>query len=168
MHLLTAAAAAALLLIAPAPAPQRVRGAHRLVACAAETDEREAEARAYELAVLRRDAEQWLAMCSAVSLTERRGAGLQPFSAPSGWMMEINARPSQAYTQDELIVELEAREPSLEVLLDACADRAPALAPTRLDAPRRPRQVQVTAGACTGALVSQCVRRLRPFSGCLR
>ena len=88
--------------------------------------ERAAElARAAELSRLRMAADQWLGMCSAITLSGE--AGLQPFSAPSGWLADMSPPPAQAYTQDELITEAELHEPAMSALLDACADRAPVL-----------------------------------------
>ncbi|KAL1504656.1 hypothetical protein AB1Y20_008436 [Prymnesium parvum] len=85
----------------------------------------ETDDRAYALARLREGAEGWLGLCCAISLTE--GSGLQPFAAPRGWLAEVSPPPAQAYTQSELVAEIERREPALYALLDACAARAPAL-----------------------------------------
>lgn len=74
---------------------------------------------------LRAVAQQWLAMSVAIKLSEV--GGLQPFSVPSGWLAMPSPPPSQAYTEEELVAEVERREPSLSALLEACADRAPSL-----------------------------------------
>jgi hypothetical protein len=70
-------------------------------------------------------ADYWNSMCSAVTLTD--GAGLQPFTVPSGWMGSSSPPPTQAYSPDELASETERNEPVLDALLDAVIDRAPSL-----------------------------------------
>lgn len=72
-----------------------------------------------------REAQQWLSMCSAIKLSS--GAGLQPFSAPSGWMSEMNRVPQQVFTQDEFKEELDRCKPVLLELVNACWERAPTL-----------------------------------------
>ena len=112
---------------AAAPPPR-----HAATRCAAdkvaggETDETEVDEEwRREQVQLRAAAEQWLAMSVAIKLSE--AGGLQPFSVPAGWMAMPSPPPSQAYTEEELVAEVERREPSLSALLDACADRAPSL-----------------------------------------
>lgn len=78
-----------------------------------------------ELNRLREGAEGWLGLCSAITLSD--GQGLQPFSSPSGWLADISPPPAQAYTQVQLLAEIERHEPALHKLFDACADRAPSL-----------------------------------------
>lgn len=86
-------------------------------------DEEVMKARA--LAGLQSQAVQWLAMSSAISLSD--GEGLQPFAVPQGWMAAPSAPPAQSFTNDELSAEIERREPALLALLKACAERAPSL-----------------------------------------
>ena len=84
-----------------------------------------ADPRAFQLAQLKEQAEGWLGLCSAITLTE--GEGLQPFQSPSGWLAGMSPPPAQAYTQEALVTEIERHEPPLFALLDACFDRAPSL-----------------------------------------
>ena len=98
--------------------------------CAAEKEkvidvEDEDAVRNRELSRLRNQAEQWLAMTSAIGLAG--DAGLQPFAVPSGWLAAPSAPPSQVFSEEQLIMEIEAREPTLYALLDACAECAPSL-----------------------------------------
>ena len=81
--------------------------------------------KARALAGLQSQAVQWLAMSSAISLSD--GEGLQPFAVPQGWMAAPSAPPAQSFTNDELSAEIERREPALLALLKACAERAPSL-----------------------------------------
>ena len=81
--------------------------------------------KARALSRLQSQAVQWLAMSSAINLSE--GEGLQPFAVPEGWMAAPSAPPAQAFTNDELIAEIERHEPALLALLEACAERAPSL-----------------------------------------
>ena len=81
--------------------------------------------KARSLSRLQSQAVQWLAMSSAINLSE--GEGLQPFAVPQGWMAAPSAPPAQAFSNDELIAEIERHEPALLALLEACAERAPSL-----------------------------------------
>ena len=81
--------------------------------------------KARALSRLQSQAVQWLAMSCAINLSE--GEGLQPFAVPEGWMAAPSAPPAQAFTNDELIEEIERHEPALLALLEACAERAPSL-----------------------------------------
>lgn len=81
--------------------------------------------KARTLAGLQSQAVQWLAMSSAIDLSD--GEGLQPFAVPQGWMAAPSAPPAQSFTNDELSAEIERREPALLALLKACAERAPSL-----------------------------------------
>ena len=81
--------------------------------------------KARALAGLQSQAVQWLAMSSAINLSD--GEGLQPFAVPQGWMAAPSAPPVQSFTNDELSAEIERREPALLALLKACAERAPSL-----------------------------------------
>ena len=74
---------------------------------------------------LRDAADYWVSMCSAVALTD--GAGLQPFTVPSGWMGSTSPPPAQAYTADELSSEVESNRPALDALVRAVVDRSPSL-----------------------------------------
>ena len=81
--------------------------------------------KARALSRLQSQAVQWLAMSCAINLSE--GEGLQPFAVPEGWMAAPSAPPAQAFTNDQLIEEIERHEPALLALLEACAERAPSL-----------------------------------------
>jgi len=112
-----------------APFPGSRLTSRQLFMCAAAVDEEEedlkAKARQRELDLLKGSAEQWLAMSCAISLSETQE--LQPFSVPQGWMGSMSPPPAQEYTREQLVEEIEKREPSLYELLDACAERAPSL-----------------------------------------
>jgi hypothetical protein len=74
---------------------------------------------------LRELSQYWLAMCSAVALTD--ATGLQPFSVPQGWMGSLSAPPTQSYTQEDIEQYIRRKEPALDALVDAAYEHAPSL-----------------------------------------